>query len=175
MYRPLHNDRGINERRIQNFKEDKVLRDYVAEDATFEEFDMTNVDLYAHPYREYHYNVNLKNVRARFYINNGIVSGIFENVFFSCDDGQSSTFWDCSTFKNCKFVNCHFGKLDIRWCKFDNCQFIGCTGAIKYIRASTFKKNCSFVDSDIRIEQVDEYFFLNSKRHKDGYMQLCEK
>lgn len=175
MYKLLHNDRGINETRIKNFQEDKVLRDYVAEDATFEEYDMTNSDLYAYPYREYHYNVNLKNVHARFYINNGIVSGIFENVFFSCADGQKSTFWDCSTFKNCKFVNCHFGKLDIRWCKFDKCKFIGCTGTICYIRASTFKKNCVFKKSDIKIEQVDEYFFFYSKRHKDGYMQLCEK
>lgn len=172
MYTPLHKDYGINEKRIKNFKEDKVLRNYVAENATFDCYNMTNVDAY----RKYYYNVNLRNIHARFYINNGIVSGIFDSVFFSCESiDRSGSFWDECIFKNCTFINCKFGKVDIRWCKFDNCKFIGCTGTINYIRASTFKKNCSFVDSDIKIEQVDEYFFMNSKRYKKGNMQLCEK
>ncbi len=176
MYRPLHNDRGINETRITDLGKEKVLRDYVTEDTVFKQYDMTNVDKFAYPWRKYYYNVSLKNVQANFYINSGIVSGTFESVYFSCDNSKyGDTFWDSCTFKNCKFINCQFGKLDIRWCKFDNCQFIGCTGTIRYIRASTFKKNCSFKDSDIKIEQVDEYFFLNSKRQKNGYMQLCEK
>lgn len=173
----LHNDCSINETRVQNFSEDKVLRDYMAEDETFNQYDMYNTDLYTKPYRKYYYNVRFKNVRANFYIVNGIVSGVFENVFVSCNDGNNYSFWDCAVFKKCKFINCHFEKLGIRWCKFDNCQFITCTGTIRYIRASTFKKNCVFENSDIQINQVDEYFFVNNKRQPSGYcpVQLCER
>ena len=163
--------------RIKNLREDKVIRDYIAKDKQFDgRYEMTNNDIYSNPYRKYYYQINFKNVQSNFYINNGIVSGIFENVSVSCDDNEyHHSFWDCSTFKNCTFINCEFQKLDIRWCTFDKCTFIGCTGTIRYISASTFKKNCIFENSDINIEQVDEYFYMNSKRHKNDDVKLCER
>ena len=134
------------------------------DDCLEERVKIANNDLYAHPERRYRYNININNLTKNFYIMNGkYVTGIFDSVNFT-----SETFFDCTEFRNVVFKNCYFDGIDIRWCKFFNCHFINCLGEIKYIRVSTFKKDCVFKDTNIKIKYIDQYMYFNSKRY-DGY------
>ena len=138
------------------------------DDCLKERVEIANHDLYAYPERRYRYNVNINNLTKEFYIMNGkYVTGIFDNINFT-----SSTFFDCTEFKNVIFKNCYFDKIEIRWCKFINCQFINCSGEINYIRASTFKKDCVFKGTNIKIYLIDQYMYFNSKRYNGYYNTL---
>ena len=129
---------------------------------------IANSDTYAYPNRRYHYSINLSDIENNFYINNGNpVTGLFENIMFC-----SESFFDCTLFKNVTFANCNFNNISIRWCKFQKCKFINCKGNIKYIRATTFKKDCIFDNTDIKIDFIDEYMYFNSKRHVCGFEKL---
>lgn len=149
-----------------DFTENKIEKTITNDNYLFknERVEIANHDGCAYPNRKYYYNVEISNLTEAFYINNGhSVTGVFENINFT-----SRTFFDCSTFKNVIFKNCHFDNIDIRWCKFINCHFINCSGEIKYIRASTLKRGCKFEDTCIEVQYIDEYMFLNSKRY-NGY------
>lgn len=130
--------------------------------------EIANYDRYACPSRRYYYIIDLYNLSKEFYINHGYcVTGTFENITFN-----SGTFFDGSTFNKSIFKNCHFDNTHIRWCDFTNCQFINCSGTIRYIRGTTFKKNCIFLDTHIEIKQIDEYIYLNSIRYNNKYSNL---
>lgn len=149
-----------------DFTDNKLKQSVTNGDCLKERVEIANYNRYAYPNRKYYYNVEVNNLTKGFYINNGYsVTGIFENIHFT-----SKTFFDCSTFKNVVFKNCYFDKIDIRWCKFINCKFINCLGRIRYIRASTLKKDCVFEDTNIEVEQIDEYMYLNAKRYGVGYI-----
>lgn len=125
------------------------------------EIRISNNDICTNIKRKHHYNINLSDIENNFYINNGDpVTGIFKNITF-----YSGTFFDCTLFKNVIFENCNFNNISIRWCEFKRCQFINCKGDIVYIRATTFKKDCLFKNSNIGIKDIDEYMYFNAKRY----------
>ena len=126
-----------------------------------------NNDIFAYPNHIYHYHVELEGLEGSFSIGNGRpVSGTFKNIVFLED-----TWIEDTVFKNVTFENCVFKDVDcIRWCKFDNCQFINCSGNFQYARVTTWKKNCKFVNSSFLIDRIDEYVYINSKRHSADWM-----
>lgn len=125
------------------------------------DIDIANHELYSHPHRKYHYDVNLHDLTVNLYVMNAKpVTGVFKNIVFN-----KNTFLDCAVFKGVVFDNCTFEDIDIRWCQFDKCKFIDCKGAIKYARGVTWKKNCVFKNTQIVINDIDEYIYINSQRY----------
>lgn len=124
---------------------------------------ISNHYLYSDPNRRYQYDIYLKELSYDVYIMNGKpATGTFENFTF-----KEETFFDCTIFRRITFKDCHFDNIDIRWCKFEKCKFINCTGRIKYIRESTFKKDCIFENSLIKIGRIDHYMWYNSKLYNE--------
>lgn len=144
--------------------EKRVFEERITNDS-FCPYVMSNHDIYAYPNHAYHYHVELKGLEGSFYINNGRpVSGTFKNIVF-----LEKTWFDTTLFKNVTFENCVLDADFIRWCKFDNCQFINCSGNFRYVRGTTWKKNCKFVNSSFRIHQIDEYIYINGKRYSASW------
>lgn len=135
------------------------------------DIEIANHELYSHPNRKYHYDVDLHDLTADIYVMNAKpLTGIFENITF-----KKNTFFDCAVFKGVIFKNCTFDGFSIRWCKFEKCQFIDCKGTIGYARKATWKKDCIFENTDIRIDSIDEYIYINSKRYDRGYYNIALK
>lgn len=125
------------------------------------DIEIANHELYSHPNRKYHYDVDLHDLTVDLYVMNAKpVTGVFKNIVFN-----QKTFLNCSVFKGVVFENCTFEDIDIRWCQFDKCEFINCKGTIKYARKATWKKNCVFKDTKIVITDIDEYIYINSQRY----------
>lgn len=132
------------------------------------DIEIANYEIYSHPDRRYHYDTELRNLSANTYINNAKpLTGLFENITF-----KKGTFFDCSLFKRVIFKDCTFEDIDIRWCRFEKCQFINCKGTIKYARRTTWTKDCIFDNTDIQIKFVDEFIYINSRRHGSGYCNI---
>ena len=83
----------------------------------------------------------------------------FENCIFN-----DKSWMDSSSFINCIFINCNFYG-DFRWITFDKCNFENTHFDMKYIRATTLKKNCNFNNVTIKVKQIDEYIWVFGKRY----------
>lgn len=159
-----------------NFEDKKIIwnitnENYLNYQDDFRRISISNNDCYAYPNRKHYYNVELNNISSEFYIDSGhSVIGVFDNIKF-----KKGTFFDNCNFNNVIFKDCDFEDVDIRWCKFNNCKFINCNGRIKYIRGTTFKKNCVFENTCMHIHFIDEYMYFDSKRQHSGYSDVCLK
>lgn len=143
--------------------EKKVFEERITNDS-FCPYVIANNDIFAYPNHAYHYHVELEGLEGSFFISNGRpVSGTFKNMVF-----LENTWFQDTLFKNVTFENCVFKDVHcIRWCKFDDCQFINCSGNFRYARVTTWKKNCKFVNSSFMVSQIDEYIYVNGKRHSE--------
>lgn len=142
----------------------KITNDDV-KDSNCDNFEIANHDIYAYPYYHHHYHVELIDLKMNLYVMNAKpLKGLFKNITFT-----KGSFLDCSIFRNVTFENCIFEDVQIRWTRFENCKFINCKGNISYARKATWTKGCEFIDTEIRIDSIDQFIYFKGNRGRNYY------
>ena len=107
--------------------------------------------------------------------NLNICSIIYKEVTFENCIFNEETWLDSSSFIRCKFINCNFYGQS-KWVDFDKCIFENVHFEMKYMRKTTFKKNCIFSNVTIKALLIDEYIWVLGKRYSQHLVYFdCAK
>ena len=127
-----------------------------------DEYRLEKLNIYTNTFDRANIFGTLKNITTRLKTSNIVYDKVlFRNCTF---DGDS--WFDGILFKACTFDNCTFsGRM--RWCEFNECNIINTEFDMKYMRRTTFRKNCTYDNVKFNIEQIDEAVWLFGERHNE--------